>query len=202
MTELVVDPDRHLFARFRHHQRQMQAEHAVVGSAMRGDVLARREDGEKRRLHPWDLFQRRHRRGTLPAVLLAPRTVAAENEGLPVVVGLDRLHLARDVLEVRQLVAALHHLVQLGADRGPVGLDCGGPRKILAGIDGTIPDAGKLGQAPFGAVEKLCDRLAGEACGRFERFAFDFAASHGKSGEQTAVAVKITGGGLESSGRC
>src|SRR5882757_9429083 len=46
-TDLVADADTAAFARLGHLQAQVETQHAVVGAAMRRDVLARREDAEE-----------------------------------------------------------------------------------------------------------------------------------------------------------
>ena len=138
MADLVVDPDRRLLARLGHDQPKVQPQHPVVGPAMRRQVLARVEDREHRRLQPRDPADRLPGLWAERDVLLRADPEAAEEEGLPGGVLRDRPHVGRDVLEVRQLVLAGHHPLQLGADRGKGPLHLGGPGEGRVVVDRRV----------------------------------------------------------------
>src|SRR5262249_51001791 len=109
LASLGTDSDTHPVVRFGNDQAEMQAEHAVVGPAMRRNPLARIQDREHGRPQAGDAPNNAPRLGTPLDVQLRSDAVGRERKNLPAGVAGNACRIRREVLHVRQFRLALEH---------------------------------------------------------------------------------------------
>ena len=131
-----------------HDEAEVVAQHARVRPAVLGDVLARAEDREHRRLHPRDRLEQRGRPRAAGAVLLAAVAVDVEDVGLPAVVRGEPALVRRHGLEAGNGAGPLQQHLELGADLLPVARELGRPRELpgveeLAAVDALDQGLGR-----------------------------------------------------------
>ncbi len=161
VADFVADADFQLVLGAGDDQAEMQPQHAVVGSAMRRDVLAGLKDREHRGDHAGDLLQRLPGLRALLDVLLHLQAVAAQEERLPVAVICDGGDVGGDFVEGRQFVLALEHALQLPADVRRAGLDLLGPREGGVVVDRRIAMDRVFQIEPFGPFDN-CHEESGD----------------------------------------
>src|SRR5581483_9595563 len=107
----------------RHDQTEVEAEHAVIGAAVRGQVLARLEDREHRRLEAGNLLEDAPGLRTGGDRCRGSVAVTGDHESLPVTVGRDVGDFLGDLMEAGQLVLAEEQAVEFPADQRPLCLN-------------------------------------------------------------------------------
>jgi len=148
--EVVADADADAFAGFGDHEAEVEAQDAVPGAAMGGDVFAGGQDAEKGGGHAGDLAEEADGFGAAFAIFRAVHADAGEEEGFPVVVRLDGADFFQDVLKAGHLVAKGHDGVEFGADEPPFVLDLFGPGEEAGVVDVRVAMGRDAGDAPFG----------------------------------------------------
>lgn len=108
----------------------MQAQHAIIRSAMRRQMLARFEDGEHCRRQAGNLVHDTPGFRAGLDVLFRLHAETEQKERLPAIIGRDRFHIGRNILKGRQLTLTQQNRIQLLADGRPFLLDLGGPGKV------------------------------------------------------------------------
>ncbi len=130
VPDVVADANAARVAGFGHHEREVVAEHTLVGAPVRRDPLVRSEDREHRGGHARDALEQPIGLRAAFDVPARGEAVAVEEEGLPAVVVGDLVLVGGDVLKIGQSVRVAKHLLELGADRGGTGFELGHPREL------------------------------------------------------------------------
>src|ERR1700737_313907 len=107
----------------------MVTQHAFVGTAMLRQMFARRENRKERRLHSRHFFKKARRFRAPLAVSLRLESIGEKEIRFPTVILRQLPLVRRDVLEIREIAAMPHHLIQLTANRQPVRFPHSPPRK-------------------------------------------------------------------------
>jgi hypothetical protein len=131
MADVLADADAARLGVRGHDQPEVVAQHALVGTAVIEDVLARRQNRDHRGRHPRDLA---HQRGGSRAHLHAElrlEAVAVEEQRLPAVIVCDLDLIGGDVLEVRQRRLMLEQALDLLTDDVRVLFDVRDPGEAL-----------------------------------------------------------------------
>src|SRR5262249_30199755 len=110
---------------------EMQAKHALVGTAMGRQLLAGGEDREERGLHAGHAPEKPGRLRTTAAIRHRLDAAGIEEERLPAVVLREVLLVLRDILEIRHVRGVGKERIELVADLAPVAFDGRDPGKIL-----------------------------------------------------------------------
>ena len=117
VADAVGDADADLVGMVRHDQPEVETKHAVVGAAVRRQVLAGLEDREQGRGEARDLLQDAPGLGAGADRLFRFDAVGADQERLPIAVGADRTDIRGDLVEAGELVLARQQPVELGPDQ-------------------------------------------------------------------------------------
>ena len=136
-------------ARLRHDQAEMQPQHAVIGPAMRRQMLARLQDREHHRDQAGDILAAAPGLRAQLDIVVGAEAVAAQEKGLPAAVLADDGDVGRQFVEAGQVVLAGEHAVELGADRAPIALDQLAPRKHRVVVDRRIADLAEFEIEPL-----------------------------------------------------
>src|SRR5690606_3211062 len=150
----AADLDPAAFARFGHHQPQVQAQHPVVWATVQRDPLAGLEDRKERRPQPRYAGQRVGGGRATGQVALRTQPVGQEQEGFPLVVAGDHGHVGRDFVERRQALALPQQRLQFGADGRRPGFQPGYPAELGIVENGPVSYQGGPGNTVLQPIEE------------------------------------------------